>query len=146
MAFFDAKTGDLVTYWKTQAGITALIGTTTSTRAYPELAKEEASRPMVVYSVAQGGQAPRHLSGGNAVRSSIVNVWAFDTTRAGADALAEAVRQATENYRGTMGSSYVHDCRATSPDTGAAPANDGSQVKDYWTRIVYEIWYSVTAA
>jgi hypothetical protein len=146
MAFLDAKTGDLVTHWKTQAGVTALVGATTSTRAYPEYAKEEASLPLIVYSVAQGGQAPRALSGGLAVRFSIVNVWCFDSTRAGADALAESVRQATENYRGVMGSSTVYDCRASAPDTGAAPHNDGSQAKDYWCRIVYEIVHSVTAA
>ncbi len=146
MAFLDAKTGDLVTYWKTQTGITALVGTTSGAKMYPEYAKESPGMPLIVYSVAQGGQAPRNLAGGNALRFENVNVWCFDSTRAGSDALAEAVRQATENYRGTMGASTVYDVRATAPDTGAQPANDGSQAKDYWTRIVYEIVHSVLAA
>lgn len=146
MAFLDAKTGDLITYWKTQSGITSIVGSGSSARIYPELAREPADKPFVVFSSATGGVSPRNLSGGCPVRFAEVNVWAYGATKAAADALAEAVRQATENYRGTMGTAFVYDAAAGAPDSGVDLPQDASDAKRYWTRIPFTIVHAVTAA
>lgn len=146
MAFLDAKTGDLIAYWKTQSGITSIVGSGTSARIYPELAREPADKPFVVFSAATGGVSPRNLSGGCPMRFAEVNVWTYAGTKAAADTLAEAVRQATENFRGTMGTAFVYDVAASAPDSGVDLPQDASDSKRYWTRIVYEIVHAVTAA
>lgn len=146
MAFLDAKTGDLVTFWKAKADITDIVGAGAAARIFPEIARQPADAPFVVFSEATGGQSPRNLSGGCPIRFAQVNVWAYGPTKAAADALSEAVRLSIENYRGTMGATFVHDCAASAPDSGVDLPVDASDSKRYWTRVCYEIAHAVTAA
>ncbi|HUS39179.1 MAG TPA: DUF3168 domain-containing protein [Pirellulales bacterium] len=145
MAMFDASTGDLVTYLKTQTGITALVGSTTSARIYPVYAKQGAALPFLVF-VQSGGDSFRHLSGGSGIRRTALQIYAFAATQAGADALAEQVRLSMANHRGTMGSSTVYDCdHVATAVTGFDEAEDASDSRRYWTMIVFDLYHNETA-
>jgi hypothetical protein len=145
MGLLDASTGDLVTYLKTRTGITALVGATTSARIYPDIAKQKASLPHLVYTVS-GGDSFRHLRGDSGIRRTVLQVFAYAATRAGADALAEQVRQSLANYRGTWSDTRVHDCRTAAPPlSGYDPAEDASDQAKYWTMVVFDLFHNETA-
>lgn len=145
MGMFDASTGDLVTYLKTRTGITALVGATTSARIYPVYAKQGAALPHLVY-VQNGGESYRHLSKGSGIRRTVLQVFCYAATQAGADQLAEQVRLSLANYRGAMGDSRVHDCQqAASALTGWDEAEDASDTARYWTMLVFDLMHNETA-
>ena len=145
MGMFDASTGDLVTYLKAQAGVTALVGATTSARIYPVYAKQGASLPLLVY-VQNGGTSFRHLGGGSGIRRTVLQVYAYAATQAGADALAEQVRVALSNHKGSMGSSTVNDCQQINTAvTGFDKAEDASDSRRYWTMLVFDLFHNETA-
>lgn len=145
MGMFDASTGDLITFLKTKSGITALVGAATSARIYPVYAKQGAALPHLVY-VQNGGDSYRHLGGGSGIRRTVLQVFAFAATQAGADTLAEQVRIALANYRGLMGDSRVHDCQqAATALTGWDEAEDASDTSRYWTMLVFDLMHNETA-
>ena len=145
MGMFDASSGDLVTFLKTQTGITALVGATTSARIYPVYAKQNATLPHLVY-VQNGGESHRHLGGGSGIRRTVLQVFAYAATQAGADALAEQVRLALANHRGAMGDSTVNDCQqAAAPLTGWDQPQDSSDAAKYWTMLVFDLFHNETA-
>lgn len=140
MGFFDERTGGLVTLWKNTAGITALVGTGTAARIYPDQAKQGVDTPFLVYTRGPGGQVHRHLGGHAGPRLSIVHVYCWGDTRAAADGLAEAVKVGTQGYRGTTGGTVVNYAFVDdAPDDGHDPPIDGSDTKRYWTRLVLRI-------
>ena len=145
MGMFDASSGDLVTFLKAQTGITALVGSTTSARIYPNVAKQKVSLPYIVY-LRSGGDSHRHLKGGSGMRRTVLQVYCYGATDSGADALAEQVRLALANHRGSMGSSFVNDCQQTvAPFTGFDEAEDGSDSRRYWTMLVFDMSHNETA-
>jgi hypothetical protein len=145
MGLLDASTGDLVTYLKTRTGITALVGATTSARIYPDVAKQGAALPHLVYTVS-GGDSYRHLGGGSGLRRTVLQVYAFAATRAGADALAEQVRLALANFRGTWTDSTIYDCETAAPPVnGYDEAEDASDQAKYWSMYVFDLFHNETA-
>ena len=141
MGFFDASTGDLFTYWKTKSEITALVGMGTSARIYAQGAKAGEPMPFVVV-IPAGGNDHRHLSGLSGIRRQVMEVIACGSTQASADALAEAVRSETADYRGVMGASWVNQVlQETAPESGYDQPLDGSHQGRYWTMIRYSVTY-----
>lgn len=138
----DEQSGVLVTYWKSVAAITALVGATSSARMYPDQAKQGAAMPYLVYTRSFGGQVYRHLAGTTGARQSIVHVYCYGATRAAADSLAEAVKAAMEDgfarhsWAGVwINSSVVDDAT----DDGVDDPTPGSDSKKYWSRLVLRI-------
>ena len=82
------------------SAISALV----STRVYHQFAPSGTALPYVTYQRISHDHM-RHLTAGSshAVARYQVDGWAKDTQ--GADALAEAIREALDNYRGNMGES-----------------------------------------
>jgi len=145
MGMFDASTGDLVTYLKTQSGVTALVGAATSARIYPVYAKEKAALPYLIYAQ-NGGESFRHLGGGSGARRTVLQVFAYAATQSGADELAEQSRQSLANHRGAMGSSNVLDCQQIGTAiTSFDEAEDASDSRRYWTMIVFDLYHNETA-
>jgi hypothetical protein len=142
MTFTDEITGDLVTYWKTVPGITSLVGTTTSARIFPDIAKQGTASPFIVYEEAQGSESYRDLTATTNKQGTVLHVYCYAVTRSGANALADAVRTGTENYRGTMGTATVNDSRLVGFDSGVDVSQDGSDQRRYWTRLIFEIVHS----
>lgn len=105
---------ELITYLKTIGGVTALVGTGTAARIYYGDAKQGVALPYVVVDL-KSGTSHEHLNGISGLAMSRVEVNCYGATSAAAWALAEAVRLAPlQKYRGTMGSTYVHE--VASPD------------------------------
>lgn len=146
MAFLDEIDGDLITWWKTKSSITDIVGTGTSAKIWPDRAKQGQTGRFIVFQEGMGGESYRHLSGGNTVRECVLHVYCYGDSRSDASALAEAVRVATENYRGAMGSTYVHDVTAIAPDSGVDEPSDDTPQQRYWTRLVFDVTHAVTAA
>lgn len=85
--------------------VTALVGT----RVYPLRAPQNAVRPFVVY---QRISAPRVSAFGSdtGIARPRFQVTAWADTYAGAKAVATAVRQALQRYRGTILGVEILDC------------------------------------
>lgn len=142
---FDETNGGLVTYWKSVAAITALVGSTANARIYPDQAKQGASLPHLVYTRASGGNVFRHLAGMSGCRTSVLHVYAFASSRSGADALAEAVKQSMQVSfaRTTRSGVYVNACFVDdATDDGVDDVAPGTDVKKYWSRLVLRIVHS----
>ena len=136
---FDERTGGLVTYWKSISAITTLVGSGTSARIYPHRAKEKAALPYIEY-LRGGGQSERHHGGVSGMRLSLVYVYCNGATLAAADALAEAVRGNTANYRGDMSGVYVNRVYCDDAlDDGVDEPIDKSYTPKYWTRVIFRI-------
>lgn len=139
VGLFDERTGGLVTYWKSKAAITALVGTGTAARIWPSKAKQGADVPHIVYSRV-GGESAAHLAGASGARKSVVHVYCYAETQSGADALAEAVRTSTANYRGDMSGTTVMWVECTDAlDDGTDAAQDASDNDKYWVRVILRI-------
>ena len=144
MGMFDAATGDLVTYLKTQSGVTALVGAGTSARIYPDVAKQGVALPHLVFAIS-GSESFRHLGGDSGMRRSVVQFFAFAATRAGSNVLAEQVRLALANFRGAMGDSYIADCSTSVPMlSGYDEARDASDQAKYWAMTVFDMFHHET--
>lgn len=136
---FDQQNGGLITYWKSKAAITSIVGTGSACRIWPDEAKQGVSEPYVVFEVV-GGVSEQHLAGVSGVRGSVVHVYSYAATRAGADALSEAIRTSTANYRGLMSGVFVNWVEASdAPDGGIDRTQDGSNTQRYWTRLILRI-------
>jgi len=142
MGMFDAKTGGLVTLWKTFSGVTDLVGESTSARIYPGVAKQTASLPYLLFTVSGGDSFPV-LGAATKIHRVALQVFSCGATRAAADALDAALRTAFDNYRGAAGSNYINQCVASPPDHGYDKPEDGSSALRYWARTVYDIHFAV---
>lgn len=142
---FDERTGGLVTYWKTMSGITDLVGTTTSARIYPQLARQKNKRTAgsyIIY-VRHSGESAQHHEGVSGTRHTVLHVFCYGDTLADADALAEAVRQNTANFRGYMSGVWVNRVECTDAlDDGVIESEDGKSDPEYWVRVILRITHS----
>jgi len=140
---FDERSGGLVTYWKSKSAITSIVGEGTAARIYPLAAKERTNNQARIVYERGGGDSEQHLTGVSGVRKTIVYVYCYDSTLSGADALAEAVRTSTANYRGNMSGVFVHwvEC-SDAPDDGIDEAKDASDTHRYWVRVILRITHA----
>lgn len=137
---FDERSGGLITYWKSISAITSLVGSTTAARIYPELAREKKAAGSYIVYMRNGGESAQHLVGVSGHRETVLHVYCFGATMADADALAEAVRSSTANYRGDMSGIYVRWISCTdSPESGVEEADDKSDTHRYWVRVILRI-------
>lgn len=137
---------EFVTQLKTKATITALVGSGTSARIYPDDLKQGATLPALTYGEI-GGDFERHLKGPIGLRKAMVEVYAYGSTRSAANELAEVVRIALTgtDQRTTYGSTHVAEVTVSfARVTGIDEPADSSDSKRYWTRYVYDIWHAQT--
>lgn len=133
---------DFLTYLKAQSSITAITGSGTSARIYPDLWKEGASKPGVVYQ-RKAGSPVLTLAGRSRLNSARFDVLSIAASRAAADALDGTIYTALIGGNKTMGSTSVTEIYVGDGDrdSGADPAIDGSDQHDYWARTSYTVWY-----
>jgi hypothetical protein len=140
VGFYDERTGGLVTYLKSVSAITDLVGAGTAARIYPDQAKQGVSLPYLVYTRGPGGEVFRHLTGHTGARLAIVHLYCWGNTRASADALCEACKQNLRAQRTTMTGVIVNYIFVDDPqDDGFDFPFDGSDNKQYWSRLVLRI-------
>jgi len=94
---------EIITYLKTKAAVTSLIGSGTAARIYLHEAKQGVALPYVVI-VVYSGESHEYLSGISGLSENRVEINCYSATNAGAFALAEAIRLAPlQMYKGTIG-------------------------------------------
>lgn len=137
---------EFVTYCKAQSGITALIGSGTACRLYPDGPKQGAALPFA-FLEQTNGDAPSTLSttlAGCGVEQEIIDLFAIGATKAAAAALQEAFRLVLQNYRGLMGAIHVRDVTIVGGrEQGVDLPQDASDARRYWCKRSYQIWHSL---
>lgn len=135
MGLLDESDGDLITYLKSISAVTALVGSGTSARIKPDVAKRTWALPYIVYTGA-GGESPKYLEGISGLRNQEVQITCYASTRSGADSLAEAVKVNTQRQSATTwNSTYIDHVNCSALYSGFDVAQDGSDVERYWTRL-----------
>lgn len=117
---------ELRTYMKTQATITAIVGSGVDAKIYQHDAKQGIAPPYIILHVFEGTSS-EYLGGIAGVAMNRIQVDCYGITNSAAYALAEAVRVKVQMYRGTMGSTAVlnvtsdggYDRLFDPPSTGA---------------------------
>jgi len=118
----------LYTYLQTKSGVTNLI----STRMYPDDLPQDNTLPCIVYRVIS--KVPEHdLSGASPLTRYRFQLDSYAATRIGADALAEAVRNAADGYRGTMGSEFAQTTHLDNERSDIDAAIDATDQSRYIT-------------
>lgn len=134
-------TSDFITYLKAQSAITALVGTGTAARIYPDIVKQGASRPCVIVKKASTREE-MGLLGGLGLFQTVFEVMAIGASRDAADALDDTI-VAIESGNVTMGSTSVTEIAIDGDrQSGADYAVDGSDQHDYWALTRYSIWHT----
>lgn len=137
--FYD----ELLSYLKSKAAITSLVGSTSSSRIFPDDPKQGAALPFVILDEV-GGDQPEILegTGGPGIVRSVWHVYAMGATRTAANALSEVIRVNMQGYRGLMGLTYVNEVSlSTHRENGVDEPQDSSDAKRYWSRRIYDIWH-----
>jgi hypothetical protein len=131
---------ELRTYLKTQATITAIVGSSTSARIYQHDAKQGAALPFIILHVFKGTSSET-LAAIAGVAMNRIQVDCYGVTNSAAYALAEAVRVKLQMYRGTMGSTAVLNVTSDGGyDRLFDPPSTGSNQKRY----IYSRDYLIT--
>ncbi len=139
MGLFDEDDGDLITYWKTQTGITDLVGTGNNAKIWPDV-ERQGKTPPLIYFVTSGGDVFQRLGGTDSGQVTLCHTYCVGTTPSQANQLVLAVRSSTVDYRGTLGSTRIMRVRCTDPPDGGYEAIlDGSDKKYWWRRIILRI-------
>lgn len=134
---------ELITYLKSKSGITALVGSSTGSRIYPDKPKQAVARPLVVVSQA-AGLTHRPLSGTAQIQTSTFDIESHADTRAGADALSTAIHAELTPDNKTMGSTFVTQVvTELHRDAGDYLPIDGSDKSVYWCRSRYTLWHLI---
>lgn len=130
------------TYLKTISGVTSLVGSSTSARIYDDTPKQNVSLPFLVVVEGGGGQSNEYMGGIAGMAEAVLHVYAFGTTRAAANALAEAVRLApVQGYRGLMGSTQTRCLAGSHRDSGVDDPRDGSYAPRFWCRRIFNVFH-----
>lgn len=94
---------ELVAWVLTQSTITALIGT----RIHPDFLPQNTTLDAIVYNQISGVRA-HSTAGASGYCEARYQLSCWSATKAGAKALAEAVRKAIDGFGGTMGTTAVN--------------------------------------
>lgn len=131
----------IYSYLTTDATTAALIGT----RLYPVLAPAGAG-DAGDYAVFQRISTTRVAStdGPTGVTSSTWQIVCWSSTQAGAIALADAVRQALDGYKGAMGSETTQRCAIIDQAEEVEISPEQDEKRAYSQRLDFEIWYTET--
>lgn len=100
----DIRKG-LYTLLQTKSGVTDLI----KTRLTPDVLPQNQTMPAATMTVISGDSA-HHLGGGEGNATERIQFDCYDTTRGGANDLAEAIRVELHGYRGAAGDETIQSC------------------------------------
>lgn len=136
-------TAALITYLKTLGVVTALTGTGSVARIYPDDLKQ-GIRDTACTVARIGGGPVGYLGGRSGLNHATFQIVAYGSTRATADQLDNAIFDtlgSTGNV--TMGSVKVTEVNAVdnSRDSGDDLPVDGSDARRYWSRTSYKLFY-----
>jgi hypothetical protein len=116
----------LRTYLLTKTGITDLIGTGGNARIYKDkIPQKNTTWPVLTYRTVST-QQEHDLSGACGMARPRIQLDCWHETSVGAEALAEAVRNALDGYTGAMGSATVSVALLEDTQDFYRPNEDGS--------------------
>lgn len=141
MGFFDETSGGLITQWKTASAITDLVGTGNAAKIWPQVARQGAVPPYVTFTRADG-RPIIDLGGPVGARLTVLHVYCWGITATQADTLADAVKDATEDLRGTYSGTIVHRVEAESIDDGYEQREPAAGYLNFWVRLVVRLVHS----
>ncbi len=132
---------DLRTYLLTKSGITNLVG---ATGVWPGYAGQGKALPYIVLTTVS--DVPDHdMDGANTWTVARIQVDCWATAQLGADALAEAVRNACDGYAGqAMGGTHVHYCFHEDSGDDPQPQPENEPRTRHRVRADYRIAYAKT--
>jgi hypothetical protein len=117
-------------------------------RVYRGIARRGAETPLVVFHQLAGVPA-RHLTAVSGVKRAFFQIDCWGSTEEEADDLADAVRDALDQYQGTLGHGKYTATRATvfidGPRDDFVPPADGGRVDKFRALLEATIWYDETA-
>lgn len=117
------------------AGITAIVGSGTSAKIWPQRIPEGQSPPCIVF-VRVDGAPYIYLAGTTGARRTVLHVYCYGTTQSQADTLANLVKTNTETMRGTYAGVYVNRAQTLGIFDDAEYMQPGSDEKRYSVRLV----------
>lgn len=136
---------DFETGLKSDSATTALIGSGTAARLYPDEEKQGAALPHAVYAEV-GGESVGHLRGRGGLCLAVIGVYAYGATRLAANELAETIKvflcPKDLPSRRTFGNTHISSITCASHRVcGVDRPQDNSDTRKYWTYRVYDIWH-----
>lgn len=137
-------TADLITYLKTKSAVTAIVGSSTSARIWPDQVKEMAGGYPCLVIKRSGGGPDIGIGGKTGIANAVLEVWSFAESSAARTTLDLTVYGAIAQGNATWGTTSTTECfpTETGRDSGADYATDGSDQCLYWARTIYTVWYS----
>lgn len=114
------------TYLLTKSGVTTLV----NQRIYPDVLPQNAKLPAVVFFVVSN-HPEHHMGGGSTLTQARVQVDCYASTRLGANALGEAIRNAMDGTTGTFGAQFAQTCHLDMRQYFYDPPEDKSDVGRY---------------
>lgn len=139
--FLDELTGDLVKFLRADATIAAAVGGSgTDARIFPEAARQGAQQPFIVYTQAAGHSIKNH-DGVDPCETMALHIYAYSDHPSTSRTLAKAIRDRML-AAGNGADSVVGDgttilvCNGGLVDSGYDHANDSSDRKRFWVRVV----------
>lgn len=119
----------------------------TAGRVYRGVARPKAKMPRIVFTQISGVPA-RHLSAVSGLKQTLFQIECWGSTADEADELADAVRDALDQYQGTLGNGKNTVSGATvfisGPRDDFSPPTDGGRVTKFRALLEATIWYSET--
>lgn len=137
----------LVTYLLARAGVTALVAARIYPEIVPQAEKGEDNYPAITYQVISEPNV-RSLSGASGLAYPRIQINCWSRRYSVTKALRNAVRDALDGYRGSMGDVTVHECSKESERTltDELPATAGVRAARVYGRSMdFEIWYQESA-
>jgi hypothetical protein len=148
--FLTELSGDLVIHLRTAPAYTiggftipamsVMIGSGTDARIFAEQAKLGSQMPQIVFTQSSG-HTPKILSGPDGCQDIGLHIYAYAAAQPTSRHLAWSILQrciGSVNAQWGDGT-IVHVCNGGLVDTGTHSAGDQSNLKAYWTRLVFNL-------
>ena len=138
--FLDELDGDFVKHLRASSTIAAMVGSSTSARIFPEMARQGAALPHIVYTQAAGSVQKSH-AGRTGDKEWTLHIYCIGATQPSARALANLLEPYLNDIAGSadtvIGSgTKIMVCNAEIVDSGVESAANSSDVKKFWVRLV----------
>lgn len=121
-------------------GVSAIV----ADRIYELTAAADATEPYLIIEITDEEGQP-HLRGGSGLVDATVGIECVATTATGMDALADAVREALDTKRDTLGTgadaTVVRNIALTARGDTVIEPRDGSRGYKRVRRLVFTVWY-----
>lgn len=135
---------ELTDWCRSNPALTPYLGTGIDCRVYTDTAKQAAKLPFVVFTEV-GVESVESLSGPAGLVHVELHVWSFGETRAQANKVDRAFRDAVTPFNDVMGTLKITEFTSlTHRNFGADLPQDGSDQKRYWVQRSYNVWHEET--